>query len=594
MAGQNVEGDPFTRRSMLHEREGADPFENMREQMEKERENFFRGVNPRDWPNEAPGSRGGVFDSRRMPTRTSLGGFPAGGGLRGAGHATHFPADDGVEGIGLVPGARQRKSSCGPGLEDEGSDHSSSSGQSAGQDQESIPIHVVHERGPKDKLRHTSRNTTELPAKASGGSESPRLERAASEPPNKFAQRLNLAKPSYSTIPEGGESKGGTIGRPSQLQDPRGPEPTRPGSIKPSASAPSVPTHESHQPVPPPRKSPPRPNTMTQPGVPTNSSNNVRHIPIFVEGRPEPIFNTNLQVGAAEQPAAASDTSLPKPSDYYPQGVQRLKSKDATLTPETSHFHGEPFKSGRTVVPIDEPTTPLGPPPGPIPMGYIPPTSLQTPEEPKEPTTPLGPPPGPIPMGYVPNSGDQEIQPPPPPQRTKSSSNIMKEQLLVPQDTNREVKTKERSPSPGVQASSRSSTLTKEKSAPTEVVVNVVPIRVEGASSQEAGPGRSPTPARGTPQPPTDSPVPSANPKVQKLSKINMEVEELIEKIKNFSGTKQDKEYLFLDEMLTRHLIALDGIEPEGQSEIRQMRKESIKSVNMCLSLLDERCGAPS
>jgi hypothetical protein len=37
-----------------------------------------------------------------------------------------------------------------------------------------------------------------------------------------------------------------------------------------------------------------------------------------------------------------------------------------------------------------------------------------------------------------------------------------------------------------------------------------------------------------------------------------------------------------------------DGIEPEGQSEIRQMRKESIKSVNMCLSLLDERCTAPS
>merc|ERR1719228_1365465 len=133
-------------------------------------------------------------------------------------------------------------------------------------------------------------------------------------------------------------------------------------------------------------------------------------------------------------------------------------------------------------------------------MGYIPPSSLQTPEEPKEPTTPQGPPPGPIPMGYVPNPGHQEIQPPPPPQRTKSSSNVIKEQLLVPQDTSREMKAKERSPSPGVQTSSRSSTLTKEKSAPTEVVVNMVPIRVEGGSSQEGGPGRSPTPARGTPQ----------------------------------------------------------------------------------------------
>merc|ERR1719245_2612480 len=80
---------------------------------------------------------------------------------------------------------------CGP--EDEGSDQSSSGFP----EQESIPIKVVHERGPVVRHKYnTARNTTELPAKAStGGSESPRLERAASEPPNKFAQRLNLSKP---------------------------------------------------------------------------------------------------------------------------------------------------------------------------------------------------------------------------------------------------------------------------------------------------------------------------------------------------------------------------------------------------------------
>merc|ERR1712223_1591650 len=104
-----------------------------------------------------------------------------------------------------------------------------------------------------------------------------------------------------------------------------------------------------------------------------NSSNNVRHIPIFVEGRPEPIFNTNLKGAQPEQqqqqPTAATDSSLPKPSDYYPQGVQKLKSRDSTLTPDSPQL--EPFKSGRQVVPLDEPTTPQGPPPGPIPMGYI-------------------------------------------------------------------------------------------------------------------------------------------------------------------------------------------------------------------------------
>merc|ERR1711936_1005691 len=119
-----------------------------------------------------------------------------------------------------------------------------------------------------------------------------------------------------------------------------------------------------------------------------------------------------------------------------------------------------------------------------------------------------------------------------------------------------------------------------------------VPIKVEGrsrGSSQEPQRGKSPTPARTTPQPPSEPPAPPIDPKVAKLDKINEEVESLMEKIRNFNGSKQDKEYLYLDEMLTRHLIALDGIEPEGQTEIRQMRKESIKSVNRCLSLLDHK-----
>ena len=60
MSGQGSE-DPnhFGRRSVTSER--TDPFESMREQMEKERENFFKGVNPRDWPNEN-NPRGGLFN----------------------------------------------------------------------------------------------------------------------------------------------------------------------------------------------------------------------------------------------------------------------------------------------------------------------------------------------------------------------------------------------------------------------------------------------------------------------------------------------------------------------------------------------------
>ena len=158
---------------------------------------------------------------------------------------------------------------------------------------------------------------------------------------------------------------------------------------------------------------------------------------------------------------------------------------------------------------------------------------------------------------------------------------------------------KRRSPSPNPTAANhRTATLDKERKTSAEPVVNVVPIRVEGArsrgTSQEPRPGKSPTPARTTPQPPVETHTPPTNPKQAKLDKINEEVEALRVKISSFSGKKQDKEYLYLDEMLTRHLIALDGIEPEGQVEIRQMRKESIKSVNMCLSLLDEKSAASS
>ena len=61
MASRGGDPDPFTRRP--RQEMEADPFDAMREQMEKERENFFRGVNPRDWP-EGGSVRPGGFPSR--------------------------------------------------------------------------------------------------------------------------------------------------------------------------------------------------------------------------------------------------------------------------------------------------------------------------------------------------------------------------------------------------------------------------------------------------------------------------------------------------------------------------------------------------
>merc|ERR1712203_394228 len=79
------------------------------------------------------------------------------------------------------------------------------------------------------------------------------------------------------------------------------------------------------------------------------------------------------------------------------------------------------------------------------------------------------------------------------------------------------------------------------------------------------------------------------DPCMMKLDKIMDNVRDLEKKISAFQGDKDSKEYRFLDEMLTRNLLALDGIDTAGRADIRQHRKESIKSINRCLSVLESK-----
>ena len=60
----NRQGDS---EGVIHDNMEADPFENMREQMERERDQFFKAA-PREWPSDNL-SRGGMF------TRVSDRGF---------------------------------------------------------------------------------------------------------------------------------------------------------------------------------------------------------------------------------------------------------------------------------------------------------------------------------------------------------------------------------------------------------------------------------------------------------------------------------------------------------------------------------------
>lgn len=59
--------------------------------------------------------------------------------------------------------------------------------------------------------------------------------------------------------------------------------------------------------------------------------------------------------------------------------------------------------------------------------------------------------------------------------------------------------------------------------------------------------------------------------------------------VENFTGKKNDKQYLYLDEMLTRNLIKLDNIETEGKENIRQARKEAIRCIQKCIAVLESK-----
>jgi len=91
--------------------------------------------------------------------------------------------------------------------------------------------------------------------------------------------------------------------------------------------------------------------------------------------------------------------------------------------------------------------------------------------------------------------------------------------------------------------------------------------------------------------------VPHQEPKPSPLKVIEdiyNEVESLHKEVNEFSGEYQDKQYRYLDEMLTRCMIKLDNVDTEGDEQIRQARKRAINAVHQCVSLLENRGNRPS
>ena len=85
------------------------------------------------------------------------------------------------------------------------------------------------------------------------------------------------------------------------------------------------------------------------------------------------------------------------------------------------------------------------------------------------------------------------------------------------------------------------------------------------------------------------SPSPVYMSPLEIVQQINKEADELQEKVNQFVGIKTDKNYRFLEEMLTRLLLKLDSIESDGKEEIRTIRRQAVKTVQASIDHLELR-----
>lgn len=108
---------------------------------------------------------------------------------------------------------------------------------------------------------------------------------------------------------------------------------------------------------------------------------------------------------------------------------------------------------------------------------------------------------------------------------------------------------------------------------------------------EQAPPKRPPPPtAREVPlERPVEPPSPSVV-SINKIQDIQQDVLDLMFKVEQYQGgNKADKDYKYLDEMLTRNLLKLDTIDTRGNDSIRLARKEAIKCIQASLNVLEAK-----
>ncbi|XP_018431076.1 PREDICTED: BAG family molecular chaperone regulator 3, partial [Nanorana parkeri] len=76
---------------------------------------------------------------------------------------------------------------------------------------------------------------------------------------------------------------------------------------------------------------------------------------------------------------------------------------------------------------------------------------------------------------------------------------------------------------------------------------------------------------------------------VLQVERILGRVQALQEAVANFRGRKNEKKYLMLEEYLTKELLALDSVDPEGRIDVRQARRDGVRKVQNILEALEQK-----
>lgn len=77
-----------------------------------------------------------------------------------------------------------------------------------------------------------------------------------------------------------------------------------------------------------------------------------------------------------------------------------------------------------------------------------------------------------------------------------------------------------------------------------------------------------------------------------KISSIDMllcHAEELEPRVLNFSGRRGDREFIFLDEQLTKLILDLDKVQTDGLEDVRIARKSAVQRIQFLIDTLESK-----